>query len=145
MELQNNKYEYFLLTWGGFYNEEHLHGFKEGNYWFDTLEERTEYINKLHKAEIKYLNARMLCISLNEGFNLRVETKLHRVIEFDNKKYYSEYSMGYGYPYDAAMYHMEYKWQPGFNNYPLGEEFDYSKIIILQEWVSGSFIANYNN
>jgi hypothetical protein len=41
MENTQPKYEYHLLTWGGFYNEEYLkiHNIQSGDYYFDTSEE----------------------------------------------------------------------------------------------------------
>lgn len=135
------KYEYHLSTWGGFYNDEHKakHGYEEGDYWFDSATEREMYIDKLKKVE-KELNARVLMISTNEGFNTRVKTILHRVIEWEGKQYYSSRDMGYAYPYETAQYILHYKWYPGFNDYPLGEDFNYDNVEILEEWISGSFI-----
>lgn len=144
----NLKYEYRLLTWGGFYNNwESTHGYKEGTYWFDTKEERDKYIAKLHKAELDYPNEKHLMVDLSEGFNCRIKTKLHRVIKYKGKEYYSEYTLWENYPYEAARYHLEWKWTPGFNDYPLGEDFDYNKVQIVQEWITGAFnpINDYNN
>jgi hypothetical protein len=145
------KYQYHLQTWGGFYNKEHTHGFKSGDYIFDTLEERDAYINKLKQAEIDYPKARMLALSTSEGYNCNVRTTLHRVIEFENKEYYTTYDMGINFPYSTAQFHMEYKWYPGFNDYPLGENFpydnpkEYQKIKIKQEWITGAFNLNKEN
>ncbi len=45
------------------------------------------------------------------------------------------------YPYSTVEYHIENKWYPGFNDYPLGEDFDYekNKVEIIKEWVVGAF------
>lgn len=138
------KYQYHLLTWGGFYNNEHKekHGFNEGDYVFDTEKERSEHIEKLKEAELLYPEAKMLAISTSEGYNCNIRTTLHRVVEYEGKEYYSNYDMGINYRYSAAKYHMEYKWYPGFNDYPLGEDFNYNKLDeyqIKQEWVTGAF------
>ena len=38
---------------------------------------------------------------------------------------------------------MENNWYPGFNDYPLGENFDYNenKVTVIQEWITGSFLV----
>lgn len=142
MDIENNKYEYHVLVWGGFFNDEYkkIHEKEPGNYWFNTRRERDRFIKNLKAIKTK-LNTGPLAVSESEGYNCRIITKLHRVIRFKNKDYYSEYEMGINYPYDAAMYHMKWKWYPGFNDYPLGEEFDYeaNKIEVIQEWVTGAF------
>ena len=134
------KYEYLLITWGGFYNErfKSTHKLEEGYYYFDSLDERTKCISKLIDLESE-LNARHLMISLHEGFNVRVITTLHRIISYKNKQYYSSYELSPCYPYSVAKYHLENKWYPGFNDYPLGEEFDYSKVKIVSQWITGNF------
>ena len=96
--MKNNKdlkYQYHLHTWGGFYNEEHqkIHNEKDGDHWFDTAEERQTYIDILRVIE-KKLNARVLMMTLSEGYCCNIHTKLHRVIEWEGKRYYSENDMG---------------------------------------------------
>ncbi len=136
------KYEYLLDTWGGFYNKEHQekHGEKSGYHYFDTEAERSEYLEKLKAIEGK-LNAIVLVTTLSEGYNTRTVTTLHRVIKWKGKEYYSCYELSPNYPYDAATYHLENKWYTGFNDYPLGEDFDYenNEIEVVQEWITGSF------
>ncbi len=136
------KYEYHLLTWGGFYNEEYLkiHNIQSGDYYFDTAEERQAFIDKIN-VFAKELNTFKPAIILTEGHCCRTRTVLHRVIEWDGEIYYTENDMGVNYPLDAAQYHLEYKWYPGFNDYPLGEDFDYenNKVKIIQEWITGAF------
>lgn len=135
------KYEYHLFTWGGFYNEEYLkiHLKPQGDFWFDTFEERQKFIDELKAIEEK-LNARHLAMKLSEGYCCRERTVIHRVIEWKGKKYYSKLDMGINYPFTAAKYHLEWKWFPGFNDYPLGEEFDYERnqVKIIQEWITGA-------
>ena len=38
-------------------------------------------------------------------------------------------------------YIIEEKWYPGFNDYPLGEDFDYNSdgFEVIQEWITGGF------
>ena len=137
------KYEYLLHTWGGFYNDKYkkIHNKSDGYIYFDTKEERQTYIDELKTIE-KELNATMLVMGLSEGFHCRTVTTLHRVIRYEGKNYYSKREMSPNYPYDVAMYHMEWKWQPGFNDYPLGEDFNYEdedSYEVLQEWVTGAF------
>ncbi len=136
------KYEYYIHVWGGFFNDEYkrVHCFQPGNYFFDTLKEREDFISTLREIEEK-MDARHLGISMSEGYHCRIETKLHRVTKYNGKEYYSEYNLGCSYPIDAAKYHMENKWYPGFNDYPMGEDFDYhkKKFKVVQEWITGAF------
>ena len=78
---------------------------------------------------------------ISEGYCCRTRTVLHRVIEWDGKRYYTQLDMGVNYPMDVAQYHLEWKWYPGFNDYPLGEDFDYDNnpVQIIQEWITGAF------
>ena len=139
------KYLYLLHTWGGFYNKEHKdkHKETEGYYYFDTKEERSQYLEKLKDIE-KELNAMRLMAKLTEGYNCGTITTLHRIIKFEGIEYYTKYELSPNYPYLAAKYHLENKWFLGFNDYPLGRDFDYenNKIEILQEWITGAFDAS---
>jgi len=84
------KYEYLLHTWGGFYNKEHQdkHGEVEGYHYFDTKQERSDYLAKLRKIE-KELNAMHLATTISEGYNTRTVTTLHRVVKWEGKEYYT--------------------------------------------------------
>jgi len=135
------KYEYHLLVWGGFYNSEfqNIHKEKPGDYWFDTAKDRQIYLDSLKAISTK-LNAVSLIYTETEGYCCRIRTKLHRIVEYDGKKYYSECDMGINYPFDAAKFHLNWKWTCGFNDYPLGEHFDYDKNPpkVIQEWITGA-------
>jgi hypothetical protein len=139
------KYEYLLHTWGGFYNKEHQHSEESGYHYFDTEKERDDYLKKLKALEEK-LNARHLVATLSEGYNTRTKTILHRVVKWDGKEYYSNYEMSPNYPYDVAKYHLENKWYLGFNDYPIGEDFDYdnNEVETIQEWITGAFDITYD-
>lgn len=134
------KYQYHLKTWGGFYNEQYkkVHGKEPGDYVFDTKEERKDYIKTLEEIE-KALSARSLAIDTSEGYNCNVRTVIHRVIRYKDKDYYSSNDLGPNFSYDTAVYITENKWYPGFNDYPLGEDFDYDLVEIISEWVTGAF------
>lgn len=138
---KNLKYQYHLCTWGGFYNEEYqkIHNEKSGDHWFDSSNERESYIKKLKDIEEK-LGARHLALNTSEGYCCNITTKLHRVVEFENKRYYSENDLGINFPFNAAKYILEWKWTCGFNDYPLGEDFDYDNNPpkIIQEWITGA-------
>jgi len=141
--MENNsevKYQYHALVWGGFYNSEHqiIHEEKEGDYVFDTLSERDAYVEKLMEISRK-LGTHLRCL-VSEGYCCNVRTKGHRVVESDGKRYYSEHDFGVNYPFSTARYHMEEKWTCGFNDYPLGEDFDYKKNppTIIAEWITGA-------
>jgi hypothetical protein len=139
--MKEPEYEYHLFTWGGFYNEEHLkiHKKPRGDFWFKTKKERQQFINELKSIE-RELNVKHLMMTLSEGYCCRIRTVLHRVIEWEGKRYYSKYDMGVNYPMDAAEYHLTWKWYPGFNDYPLGEDFDYYKneVKVIREWITGA-------
>lgn len=141
MENTEPKYEYHLYTWGGFYNEEYfkIHQKPKGDFWFDTSEERQQFIDELRSIEEK-LNARHLIMVLSEGYCCRIRTVLHRVIEWDGKRYYTKCDLGVNYPISAAKYYLEYKWTVGFNDYPLGDDFDYenNRVKVVQEWITGA-------
>lgn len=136
------KYQYLLHTWGGFYNDEYKssHNESSGYHYFDTKLERTQYLEKLKEIEAQ-LSAFHLATDISEGYNTRTNTVLHRVIKWESKEYYSSYILPPNYPYGTAKYHLENKWYPGFNDYPLGEEFDYekNKVETVQEWITGAF------
>ena len=136
------KYEYLLKTWGGFYNKEYQDKHKEvGGYnYFETADERSKYLVKLRNIE-RRLNAKYLVVEQSEGYNTREITTLHRVVKFDGREYYTNYKIAPNYSYRSAKYHLENKWYLGFNDYPLGEDFDYENndVKILQEWITGAF------
>ena len=138
------QYLYMLNTWGGFYNKEHQdkHKEQEGYRWFDKEFDRTDYINKLRSIEDE-LGAKVLMLTVEEGYHTKTLTTLHRISEYKGKTYYSEDNIGFGYPYDQAAYKMEYKWLPGLNDEiieeTLKEDVDYDKVKVVQEWISGAF------
>lgn len=135
------KYQYCVKTWGGFYNHEYflIHGLKKGEYVFDTLEERRVFIDE-RKTISKHLNARELAIECSEGFCCNIDTVCHRVVEIDGTQYYSSFNKGRNYSFSDAKYWMENKWYTGFNDCPLGGDFDYAAadIKIIKEWITGA-------
>lgn len=147
--MENLKYEYYLYTWGGFYNEEYknVHNEEKGAKWFNTFEERDQYIDKLKNIE-KELNAKHLMMVRCEGYFTRIPVKIHRVSRYKDEYKYTSDEFWPDYGYDAAKYHLEYKWYPGFNDYPFGENFDYSirnkEFEIVKEWISGCFEYKIN-
>ena len=136
------KYLYRVFTWGGFYNKEYqvIHKQEPGERFFDTKKEAEHYLSELKKTE-KKLKANYLVSDTSEGYCCHIPTVLHRVVEWEGKRYYSSYEIDLDFPYESAKYHMEWKWYPGFNDYPLGEDFDYenNKVKIIQEWITGAF------
>ena len=135
------KYQYHVCTWGGFYNSEHkaIHGLEDGDFVFDTEQQREAFIERRKKTS-KELNARSIVFSSSAGFTCDVRTVLHRVVTINGELHYSTCDMGVNYQFNVAMYHMENKWYTGFNDYPLGEDFDYDSadIKVLQEWITGA-------
>lgn len=136
------RYQYHVQTWGGFYNEDHkkTHGLEPGDYLFGTKGARDVFVNHRRQLEQK-LNAKSLMVVMTEGFHCDVRTTLHRVVEYRGQQHYSTSDMGVNYPLPVAKYHLENKWYPGFNDYPLGEDFDYSseEVITVKEWITGAF------
>lgn len=144
------KYEYIVHTWGGFYNDQYkrIHHFEPGYKWFDNEFERDQYVSVLKSYEEK-LNARHLMVVLDEGYHTHIKTILHRVVKYKGEFIYSEYDMGYAYPMDAAEYHMEYKWTPGFNDYAAIEDSDdeeqLKQVEIISEWITGAKLVSNGN
>ena len=142
------KYEYHLRTWGGFYNEEYkaVHKKEEGDFWFNTKEEREKYLANLTEISAS-LNANFLMSVEHEGYHVRTEVVLNRISKHNEKEIHTTRSMGYGYNYDNAKYFLEYKWYPGFNDYPFGEDFDYSdpNFQVVQEWITGAFCPDFED
>lgn len=108
------KYEYLLFTWGGFYNRDYFkeHGYKEGSYYFETEKQRDRYrdtlislSNELKAYQFMYIEA--------EGFCVRDIPKLHRVVRYKGKDYYSSRDCHPDFTYDSARYFLEFKWYPG--------------------------------
>lgn len=135
-------YKYAVYTWGGFYNEEHqsIHKHRGGIHLFDTKEQRSEYVNMLKTIEHD-MKAFHLCCQLIEGFNCEKPVLLHRVSEFNGKCVHTKNESYVIRTYSAAEYIMNYKWYAGFNDYPFGEDFDYSQegFHVIQEWIEGCF------
>lgn len=143
------KYEYYLYTWGGFYNQQYkdIHQEEPKAKWFNTLEKRSEYINKLKKIE-EELQAKHLCIITCEGYFTRTPVILHRVSKYKNKIVKTTNELWPDTSYDGAKYILQWKWYPGCNDYPFGEDFDYEnnkKFEIIQEWIEGCFDLKEDN
>ncbi len=136
------KYEYMLNTWGGFYNDEHsaIHGHKDGYHYFNSDEEREEYLSLLKSIE-QEMGAIYLASTKCEGYHTRTPVVAHRVIMHEGKQYYAKREFPPCYPISTVFYSMANSWYTGFNDYPLGEDFDYdaADIKIVQEWVTGAF------
>ena len=96
------KYEYLLTLWGGFFNKEHPHDFKAGNYWFDSIQERGDFISKLKKLE-RENNWRCLASDKHEGYKTRYKTIVTMVFVFNGEFKY-RYDFGFCYPESAAKY-----------------------------------------
>jgi len=137
--MKQPKYQYHVQTWGGFYNKEYkdIHGLEDGDFIFDTNKERDNFMKERRLIE-EELDARYLVFSCTEGYCCDIRTVLHRVIRYKGATYYSNYDIGINYPFDDAKFFMQYKWCAGFNDYPLGEDFDYSKVKVVKEWITGA-------
>jgi len=139
------KYLYHVFTWGGFYNREYveMHHLTEGDFFFETPEKRAACIagRKLIAASLYLEN--YICFSCTEGYHCKEHTILHRVVSYKDKQYYSEHDLGVGCSYASALHFLQNEWYPGFNDYPLGEPFDYDKVHIDEEWITGAFTVDH--
>lgn len=123
-------YLYRLQTWGGFYNKEYQKIHKQERLLknYRTPEDRELELNLLKSLE-KENGWKSLAHSMNEGFEpfLNQPIVLHRVTRFEGNNYYSTYEVdqAFAWSIETAFYHMKWKWYPGFNDYPMGEDFDY--------------------
>lgn len=110
MNFENEKYEYLLHTWGGFYNEEHKtkHGLEPGYFWFSTSDERKKFFDNLKEIEKKY-EAHHLASSFKEGKNVRYRTIARMKLVYNGKEYPYEYDFGFCYPVESA----HYMWEDG--------------------------------
>lgn len=105
MDFKNEKYEYMLHTWGGFYNKEYVekHGKESGYFFFDTMGELQEYLKELKTIE-KELNAFHLATEIEEGQNVRYKTIAKMKLKYSGKEYDYEYDFGYAYPIESAHF-----------------------------------------
>lgn len=89
----------------------------------------------------------MLMVEEWEGTDCRIPVMLHRVISIDGYSIETSYDMGPCRDYKQAEFFLENKWYPGCNDYPLGEDFDYSKskIETVAEWITGPFKESRSN
>lgn len=140
------KYEYFLHTWGGFFNKGNkgVHGYKGGTQYFDDQHTRDLILQNMQKA-CKELDTRdaILCFKVDEGYHVRKIPVCHRVVEYKGERFYSTRKWHWPESIDVLQYSMEYKWYPGFNDEVVeeetGEEVDYSQVTVIQEWITGAF------
>ncbi len=144
--LAKPKYEYVLRTWGGFYNF-YQHGYTPGTFYFESWGDRERYIEELNiaKREVaahgsdfeKATNC--IVMVLAEGYHLRSMVTLHRIVRYQEEEYYTVCEMFEGCSFEQANYHIKHKWYPGHNDYPFGEDFNYEKVTIVSEWITGAF------
>lgn len=109
VDFKDEKYEYLLHTWGGFYNDEHKakHGLEPGYFWFSTIGERQKFLDNLKEIEKKY-DAYYLAFSFEEGKHVRYRTIARMKLVYDDKEYPYECDFGFGYPVESAHYMCEY-------------------------------------
>jgi hypothetical protein len=96
-------YEYYLQFWGG--AEETIEkelGITERNFWFNTKEEREDFVKKL----MKY-NHSGLALNREEGEHTRKKTIAKITIQYQGRKYEFEQDFGYAYPIEAAHFMFE--------------------------------------
>ncbi len=100
------KYEYYLGSWGGVYNDDLIAktlGITERDFWFDNTEERENFKSKL-KA-VADTHGECIVFKDGEGFDVRKRTVAKMVMAFPNgKKYPFEYDFGYAYKPESAEF-----------------------------------------
>ena len=108
MDFTNDKHEYMVHVWGGFFNDQHRakHGRQPGYYFFDTAEERDRFSATL-RAEEEALGARFLAQDKADGRHVRYRTVAKMRLAYKGKEYELEYDFGYAYPVDSARYMFE--------------------------------------
>jgi len=135
------KYQYALYTWGGFYNDKNSesHGELDGLHLFDSDSEREKYLYYLKKLE-EECGYKYLAHTKWEGYDCSTTPTLHRISSFNGEEVYTYYDMDMKMSYSSCEYHLN-KWYPSHNDYPFGEDFDYSQkgFKVVKEWVTGSF------
>lgn len=137
-------YEYCLYTWGGFYNEEYWckHQQSPGAHYFKTAEDRDRYENSLRSIESE-MSAYSLMTVKWEGRDARFPITCHRTIRVNGFEITTHYDVAPIRTLEGAVYILEHKWYPGVNDEPFGEDFDYSTVKIVNEWVTGPFDTWY--
>lgn len=138
--------DYFLYTWGGFYNKhnQELHHQQEGLHVFDNEVGRETYLETLQKFRDTIKTSDCILIYKKfEGYNVQLPC-IHRISEYKGKKYYSKYCWNWLESLNVLKYVAKYKWYPGHNDEiieeQLGEKVDYSKVKIIDEWFTGTFL-----
>lgn len=103
MDFSNEKYEFVLHTWGGFYNDENKakHGLEPGYFWFDTAEDRQKFLDSLREIEKKF-DAKYIAHNFEEGQHVRYRTIARMTLVYNNKAYQYEEDFGFAYPVSAA-------------------------------------------
>ena len=151
------KYLYGIYTWGGFYNpwNVEIHGYRPSQEpkFFDTEVERQDYIDALeggvYDCREKGHTDPVLCKKLWEGYDAEKLPTIHRIVEYKGKRYYSEDKWSWPTDYSTLVYYKENKWYPGFNDRTVeentNEDVNYDEVVIIQEWITGSFILNEEN
>lgn len=109
-------YKYWLNTWGGFYNKENkdIHHFEEGEYIFNTKEEREEYIKKLQTVAVssnKLDEYATLMIDCTEGYTLVNPLILHLIVEHKETKHKRHilHTLYKNHDIDTLLYYISYK------------------------------------
>jgi hypothetical protein len=108
MNFENEKYEYMLHTWGGFYNAEHkkVHAKEPGYFFFDTKEELNAFLVDLREIE-NDLKAYHLATTIEEGKHVRYRTIAKMKLVYEGTAYDYEEDFGCAYPPESAHYMFE--------------------------------------
>jgi len=109
MDFTNEKHEYMVHLWGGFFNEEYRakHGREPGYYFFDTAEERDRFLAELRAEEQALGQYATLAQKTIDGRHVRYRTVAKMRLRYQGKEYALEHDFGHAYPVDSAHYMFE--------------------------------------
>lgn len=102
------KEEYMVQIWGGAWNKdanpsiEKDLGIKEGTYYFDTEEEKDEFLKPLNNP---IYSKQGIAKNIKYGVMTHKRTIFVGTFEYKKKKFILHYDLGYEYPVDSAVFY----------------------------------------
>ena len=163
-EVKNMPYMYGLTLWGGFFNSDNvavhnmLPALFEKTLFFENKSVRDNLLTSLKLIETNmkekgYEKCTLMSV-VSEGYSIATPVVCHRVSEYKGKRVHTQQAMQPGTTLQHAMYYMDNKWYPNFNDYPFGYDdevdeetgeplhedvYNSEDFKIIQEWVTGAF------
>lgn len=100
--METPKYEYFLEIWGGFFNNP-THGFKDGNYWFESKLERKLFLDAIVKAAKSHEESTFVT-AMSEGYDVRKKRLVTCDLQVGDKIFTVTYELPYYYTAKDCTY-----------------------------------------